>query len=140
MSSRLDCWLNIVDNGNFDGNGSSFTKHRLKKWVKNFVKRMVFTMSLLNNKSTSEVFLVPFLYVNVEWEVWEPTSLTMLKLMTQLWTPSTTRELIDCLSKVLDGTFVACGSRIGRGPDVMFRVSFNTAIMFLANRTSNIGN
>jgi hypothetical protein len=30
---------------------------------------------------------------------------------------------------VLDGTHVACGSRIGRGPDVVFRVSFSTTIM-----------
>jgi hypothetical protein len=31
--------------------------------------------------------------------------------MTWLWTPSTTGEAIECLSKVLDGTPVACGSR-----------------------------
>jgi hypothetical protein len=45
--------------------------------------------------------------------------------------PFTTFELIECLSKVLDGTFVACGSRIGRGLDVVFKVSFKTAIMSL---------
>jgi hypothetical protein len=45
--------------------------------------------------------------------------------------PFTTRELIECFSKVLDGTLVACGSRIGRGPDVVFKVSFDTAIMSL---------
>ncbi len=44
---------------------------------------------LLNNKSTSEVFLIPFLYVNVDTEVGEPTSLAMLKLVTKLQTPST---------------------------------------------------
>jgi hypothetical protein len=32
-------------------------------------------------------------------------------------------------SKVLNGTHVACGSWIGQGPDVMFRVSFSTIIM-----------
>jgi len=89
------------------------------------------TMPLLNNKSTSEVFLAPFWYVNVESEVGELISLTMLELVTRLRTPSTTRELIKCLSKVLDGTPIACGSRICRGPDVVFKVSFNTAIMSL---------
>jgi hypothetical protein len=62
--------------------------------------------------------------VNVESKVGEPTSLTMLELVTRLRTPSTTREPIECLSKVLDGTSVACGSGIGRRPDVVFRVSF----------------
>ncbi len=41
MSSHLDCWPNIVDNGNFDDDGSSFTKHHLKKWVRDFVEIMV---------------------------------------------------------------------------------------------------
>jgi hypothetical protein len=45
--------------------------------------------------------------------------------------PFTTCELIECLSKVLDGTPIACGSRIGRGLDVVFRVSFSTRIMSL---------
>jgi hypothetical protein len=44
---------------------------------------------------------------------------------------STTREQIKCLSKVLDGTPVACGSGICKGLDVVFRVSFNTVIMSL---------
>jgi hypothetical protein len=39
-------------------------------------------MPLPSNKSTSEVFLAPFLYVNVNLEVGEPTSLTMLYLVT----------------------------------------------------------
>jgi hypothetical protein len=69
--------------------------------------------------------------VNVELEVGEPTSLAMLKLITKLRTPSTTLEPIECLSKVLDGTLLACGSGICRGLDVMFRVSFNIAIMSL---------
>jgi len=43
--------------------------------------------------------------------------------------PIVTRELIEYLSKVLDGTPVACGSGIGRGPDVLFRISYNTVIM-----------
>ncbi len=30
---------------------------------------------------------------------------------------------------MLDGTPVACGLGIGRGPDVVFKVSFNIAIM-----------
>jgi hypothetical protein len=69
--------------------------------------------------------------VNVESEVGEPTSLTMLELMTKLQTTSITRELIECLSKVLDGTPVACRLGIGRGLDVMFRVSFSIVIMSL---------
>jgi hypothetical protein len=89
------------------------------------------TIPLMSNKFTSEVFLTPFLYVNVESEVGKPTNLTMLQLMTRLRTPSTTREPIKCLSKVLDGTFVACGSGIGRGPDVVLRVSSSTVIMSL---------
>jgi hypothetical protein len=69
--------------------------------------------------------------VNVNSEVREPISLAMLELMTRLRTPFTKCELIECLSKVLDGTPVACGSGIGRGLDVVFRVSFNIAIMSL---------
>jgi len=69
--------------------------------------------------------------VNVESEVKKPTSLTMLELMTKLRMPSITHEPIECLSKVLDGTSIACGSGISRGPDVVFRVSSNTAIMSL---------
>jgi hypothetical protein len=49
--------------------------------------------------------------------------------VTKLWTPSTTCEPIECLFKVLDGTHVICGSGIGRGLNVVFRVSFNTVIM-----------
>jgi hypothetical protein len=88
-------------------------------------------MLLLNNKSTNEVFLAPFWYVNVKLEVGEPTSLAMLELVTRLRTSSTTREPIKCFTKVLNGTHVTCGSRIGRGPDVVFRVSFNIIIMSL---------
>ncbi len=69
--------------------------------------------------------------MNIESEVGEPISLAMLELVTILQTPSITRESIKCLSKVLDETPVACGSGIGRGRDVMFRVSFSTAIMSL---------
>ncbi len=69
--------------------------------------------------------------MNVESEVGKPTNLAMLELVTKLRTPSATCELIDCLSKVVDGTFVACGSGIGRGPDVMFKVSSKIAIMSL---------
>jgi hypothetical protein len=29
MSSHLDCWLSIVDNGIFDGDGSSLTKDHI---------------------------------------------------------------------------------------------------------------
>ncbi len=89
------------------------------------------TTPLLSNKSTNEVFLTPFWYVNVESEVGEPTTLAMLKLVTRLRMPSTTHEPIECLSKVLDGTHVACGSAIGRGPNVMFRVSSTSPIMSL---------
>jgi hypothetical protein len=85
------------------------------------------------------VFLAPSWYVKVELEVGEPTSLTMLKLMTILRTPSVTREPIERLSKVLDGTHVECGLGIGKRPNVMFRVSFNTAIMslYLASNLEN---
>jgi len=69
--------------------------------------------------------------VNVESEVGEPTSLAMLELMTRLRMPSTTREPIECLSKVLDGTYEACGLGIGKGPDVVFKVSCSIAIMSL---------
>jgi hypothetical protein len=48
---------------------------------------------LLNDKSTSEVFLAPFWYVNVESKVGEPTSLIMLELMIRLRTPSATRDV-----------------------------------------------
>jgi len=94
-------------------------------------RKWLSTTPLLSNKSTSEVLLVPFWYANVESKVGKSTSLTMLELMTRLWTPSTTRELIECLFKVLDGTPVACGSMIGRGPDVVFKVSFSITIMSL---------
>jgi len=33
--------------------------------------------------------------------------------------------------QMLDGTFVACGSGISKRPDVVFKVSFSTAIMSL---------
>ncbi len=69
--------------------------------------------------------------MNVKLEVGEPTSLAMLELVTKLRTPSVTRELIECLSKVLDGTLVAGGLMIGKGLDIMFRVSSSTAIMSL---------
>ncbi len=69
--------------------------------------------------------------MNVESEVGKPTSLAMLELMIRLGMPSATREPIKCLSKVLDGTFVACGLGTGKGPDVVFKVFFNTAIMSL---------
>jgi hypothetical protein len=52
----------------------------------------------------------------------------MLELVTRLRTPSTTCEPIECFSKVLDGTFVACGSGISKGPNVVFSISFSTAI------------
>jgi hypothetical protein len=55
----------------------------------------------------------------------------MLELVTISWTPSTTREPIEFLSKVLDGTPVACGLGIGIGLDVVFRVSFSIVIMSL---------
>ncbi len=61
------------------------------------------TTPLLPNKSTNDVFLALFCYVNVESKVGEPISLSMLELMTKLRMPSTTHELIKCLSKVLDG-------------------------------------
>jgi len=69
--------------------------------------------------------------VNVESKVGEPTSLAMLELVIRLRTPSTTCEPIKCLSKVLDGTPVACGLGISRGPNVVFKVSFSIAIMSL---------
>ncbi len=69
--------------------------------------------------------------MNVELKVREPISLAMLELMTRLRMSSTTCEPIECISKVLDGTPIACGLRIGRGLDVVFRVSFSTVIMSL---------
>jgi len=69
--------------------------------------------------------------VNVESKVGEPTSLVMLELVTRSRMPFATCEPIKCFSKVLDGTLVACGLRIGRGPDVVFRVCFSTVIMSL---------
>jgi hypothetical protein len=99
--------------------------------VRDFVEEWLSTMPLLSNKSTSDVFLAPFLYVNVKLEVGEPTSLAMLELVTRLRRPSTTGEPIECLSDLLDGTHVACGSEIGEGHDVVFKVSFTTAIMSL---------
>jgi hypothetical protein len=67
----------------------------------------------------------------MESEVGKPTSLTMLKLVTRLRTPSQTREPIKCLFKVLDGTPIACVLGIGRGLNVMFKVFFSTTIMSL---------
>jgi hypothetical protein len=49
----------------------------------------------------------------------KPRVATSMLLMTILWAPSATREPIECLSKVLDGTHVACGLGIGRGHDVV---------------------
>jgi hypothetical protein len=69
--------------------------------------------------------------VNVESDVGEPISLAMLELMTRLRMPSITCELIECLSKVLDGTPITCGSGIGRRFDEVFRVSFSVVIMSL---------
>jgi hypothetical protein len=89
------------------------------------------TTFLLSNKSTSEVFLVRFWYVNVELEVGESTTLAMLEIVTRLRTPSITGEPNECLSKVLDGTPVACGFEISIELDVVFRVSFSTTIMSL---------
>ncbi len=77
--------------------------------------------------------------MNVKLEVGETTSLALLELMTRLRTPSTTRELIECFSKVLDGSPIACGLGIGRGPDVVFRVSFRATIMSLV-LVSNLEN
>jgi hypothetical protein len=69
--------------------------------------------------------------VNVKSEVKEPNSVAMFELMTRLQTPFATCELIECLFKVLDGALVACGLGIGKGLDVVFKVSFNTTIMAL---------
>jgi len=49
--------------------------------------------------------------------------------MTRLRMPSTTHEPIECLSNVLDRTPIACGLGIGKGPNLVFKVSFNIAIM-----------
>ncbi len=67
--------------------------------------------------------------MNVESEVEKPTSLAMIELVIRLRTPSVTHDPINCFSKVLDGTTVACGSGINRGCDVVFKVSFSIAIM-----------
>jgi len=69
--------------------------------------------------------------VNVESEIGKPTILAMLEIVTKLRTPSPTHEPNECLSKVLDGTPVACGLGIGRGLEVMFKVSYSIAIMSL---------
>ncbi len=47
-------------------------------------RKWLSTTPLLSNKSTNEVLLTPFWYVNVESEVGEPTSLAMLELVTKL--------------------------------------------------------
>ncbi len=39
-SSHMDYWLNIVNNGNSNGDGSSLIGHHLWKWVRDFVERM----------------------------------------------------------------------------------------------------
>ncbi len=106
--------------------GTTFGNEQETLW-----REWLSTTPLLSNKSTSEVFFTPFWYVNVESEVGEPTNLAMLELVIRLQTSSTTREPIECFSKVLDGTYVACGSRISRGLDVMFKVSSSTTIMSL---------
>jgi len=87
-------------------------------------------MPLLSIKSTSEVIINSFFICECRIRS-RKASLPMLELVTKLRMPSTTRELIECLSKVLDGTLVTCGSGISRGPDVMFRVSFSITIMSL---------
>jgi len=92
-------------------------------------KKWLSTTPLLSNKSTSEVFLAPFWYVNIESEVGEPTSLTMLELVIKLRMPSATHEAIECFSKVLDTNPVTCGSGISRGPNVVFKVFFSTTLM-----------
>ncbi len=69
--------------------------------------------------------------MNVESEVGKPINLAMLELMIRLQTPSATREPIECLSKVLDGTPITCGLGIGRRLHVALKVSFSTAIMSL---------
>ncbi len=81
------------------------------------MEEWLFITPLLNNKSTSEVFLAPLLCMSVESKVGEPTNLAMLELVTKLRTPSSTCEPIECLSKVLDGTPIACGLGIGKGPN-----------------------
>ncbi len=58
--------------------------------------------------------------MNVKSEVGKPTSLAMLELVTRLQMPFAIGEPIECFSKVLDGTPVACGLGIGRGSDVVF--------------------
>jgi hypothetical protein len=45
--------------------------------------------------------------------------------------PFATCEPIECFSKVLNRTPLTCGLGIGKGPDVVFRVSFSIAIMSL---------
>jgi len=40
MSSHLDYWPGVVNNGNFGDDGSYLTRHNLRKWVRDFVKRM----------------------------------------------------------------------------------------------------
>jgi hypothetical protein len=55
----------------------------------------------------------------------------MLELVTKLRTTSAIGEPIKCLFKVLDGSPVACGFGIGKGLDVVFKVSFSIVIMSL---------
>jgi hypothetical protein len=69
--------------------------------------------------------------VNVKSKVRESINLVVLKLVTRLRMPSATHEPIECLSKLLDGTPIACRSGIGRGLHVVFRVSFSIVIMSL---------
>jgi hypothetical protein len=67
--------------------------------------------------------------VNVESKVRQLTNLAMLKLVTRSRTPFPTREPIECLPKVLDGTPITCGLGISKGPHVLFKISFSIAIM-----------
>ncbi len=69
--------------------------------------------------------------MNVKLKVGEPTSLAMLELVTKLRMPFATCEPIECLSEVLDGIPITCGSRIGKRFYVVFKVSFSTAIVSL---------
>ncbi len=41
MSSHLDYWLDIVDNGNFGGDEISLIRHHLQEWMKDFVEKMI---------------------------------------------------------------------------------------------------
>jgi len=94
-----------------------------KEW-KTLWREWLSTTLLLSNKSISEVFLVPFLYVNVKSEVGEPISLAMLELVSKLRTQFATH--LCPLPRTLQWWHVEEKNFFF----FLFRVSFKIIILF----------